>query len=63
MKCEKDCFNCKLPVSKCHGGDYKSSTDWKGANRIKDGKGSDFNKTHRLNHKINTRGWSRVDLH
>ncbi len=25
MKCDKDCFNCKRPVSKCYGGDKKTA--------------------------------------
>lgn len=38
-KCNMDCFNCKLPESKCHGGDYSSACEWRGANKSKDGSG------------------------
>ena len=36
--CDMDCFNCKRPAGKCHGGNYKKAVD-RGANRLVDGKG------------------------
>ena len=31
-----DCLNCKLPASKCKGGNNKAATPWKGANKQKE---------------------------
>ena len=43
MKCDQDCFNCKLPVDKCRGGPVrkvKSALPWRNSTKATVGKGS-----------------------
>ena len=40
MKCNMDCFHCKRPVEKCHGGDdKKSAVPFKRSTKTTVGKG------------------------
>lgn len=62
MKCNKDCFNCTRPADKCHGGDYKSATEWRSANNMVDGKGFEMKQGKRINKRVFTGGKNNVDL-
>lgn len=52
MKCTMDCFNCRLPPSKCHGGNSKKTANpYRHVNRSHDGKGQTIKQAYRAPRK------------
>lgn len=54
MKCIMDCFSCRLPPSKCHGGNSKKTANpYRFVNRSHDGKARQSNRrTERRERKV-----------
>lgn len=52
MKCTMDCFNCRLPPSKCHGDNSKKTANpYRFVNRSHDGKGRTIKQAYRAPRK------------
>lgn len=53
-KCNMDCFNCKLPVEKCHGGGncQKTANTFSFPNKEVVGKGYTPKGSYRKSHKV-----------
>lgn len=51
MKCTMDCFNCRLPPSKCHGNSKKTANPYRFVNKSHDGKGQAIKQAYRAPRK------------